>query len=63
MLEYCSFTLNHSRIQKVLSEGVQLDKVFFVKFDERRKDPNTTISGPSTARQRNAFYRVSLAGR
>ena len=27
----------------------------FFKFDEARKDPYTTISGPSTARQRNAI--------
>ena len=41
----------HARIQKVLSEGVQL----FFSFDEWRKDPNTSISGLSTARQRNAI--------
>ena len=29
---------------------------FFFYFDEERKDPNTTFSGPSTARQRNAIY-------
>ena len=28
---------------------------WFVLFDEGRKDPNTTIIGPSTARQRNAI--------
>ena len=29
---------------------------FFFLFDEGRMDPNTTISGPSTARQRIAIY-------
>ena len=42
-----------ARIQKVLSEGSNFDNVFlflfFLKFDEGRKDPNTTVSGPSTA--------------
>ena len=28
---------------------------FLLLFDEGRKDPNTTISGPSTARKRNAI--------
>ena len=28
---------------------------FLFYFDEGRKDPNTTISGSSTARQRNAI--------
>ena len=27
----------------------------FLKFDEGMKDPNTTISGPSTAHQQNAI--------
>ena len=27
----------------------------FILFDEGRKDPNTTISGPTSARQRNAI--------
>ena len=47
----------HAQIQKVLPEGVQLLQRFFffsLMSDEERKDPNTTISGPSTARQRNA---------
>ena len=47
----------HLRIQRVLSEN--FDNVFFFffffKFDEGNKDPNTTISGPSTGRQRNAI--------
>ena len=29
--------------------------IFFL-VDEGRKDPNTTISGPSSARQRNTIY-------
>ena len=28
----------------------------FYIVDERREDPNTIISGPSSARQRNAFH-------
>ena len=51
------------RIQKVLSEGVQLWRVFFLfcfvfslmRGDKGRKDPNTPISGQSSARQRNAI--------
>ena len=38
----------HARIQNVLSEWVQL-------FYERREDPDTTKSGSSSARQRNAI--------
>ena len=48
----------HARIQKVLSEGPKFDNVFLV--GEGKEDPNNTINGPSSARQRNA---VSLAGR
>ena len=46
----------HARSQIALSEGpgVQLWRVCF-QFDDGRKDPNTTISGPSSARQRNAI--------
>ena len=33
--------------------GVQLSRVFLVS--EGREDPNTNISGPSPARQRNAI--------
>ena len=46
----------HARIQKVLSEGVQLcnsDNDFL--FFKGREDPNITKSGPSPARQRNAI--------
>ena len=42
------------RIQKVLPEGSNTYKGFFLFFF-RREDPNTTISGPSLARQRNAI--------
>ena len=43
----------HAPIQKVLSEGSNFDKAFFVFLvDEGREDPRTTISGPSSARQR-----------
>ena len=46
----------HVRIQKVLSEGSNFNFLFlFSCFDEGRKDSNTTISGPSTARQRKAI--------
>ena len=47
----------HVRIQKVLSEGVQI-----LTTNQARKDPNTTISGPSSARQRNAIY-MAFCGR
>ena len=41
----------HARMQKALSEGVQLAFCFrFVSVDEGREDKNTTISGPSLAR-------------
>ena len=33
--------------------GSNFDNVFLV--DEGREDPNTTISGPSSARQRNVI--------
>ena len=38
--------------------GANLTVFFCLFIDERRKDPNTTISGPSTARQRNAIEMV-----
>ena len=38
--------------QKVLSEGVQ---IFFFLVDEGIEDPNTTVNGPSSARQRNVI--------
>ena len=47
----------HARIQKVLPEGSNFEKVFVLGFflvDGGRKVPNTTISGQSSARQRNA---------
>ena len=38
--------------RKFYQRGSKFDNVFFV--DEWRKDQNTTISGPSSARQRKA---------
>ena len=43
----------HARIKKVLSEGSNSDTVFLAY--EGREDSNTTISGPSSAPQRNAI--------
>ena len=48
----------HARIKKFCQRGSNFDNVFFVLFfliDEGREDPSTTISGPSSARQRNAI--------
>ena len=45
---------DHARIQKVLTEGSAFDNVSFLVV-EGREDPNTTISGPSSARQQNAI--------
>ena len=51
----------HVPNQKILSEGVQLWRVFWlILVDERREDPNTNKSGPSSARQWNA---ISMAFR
>ena len=48
------------RIQIVLSEGIQLWQCLFL-VNEGREDPNTTKSGPSSARQRcNGFSLSSL---
>ena len=47
----------HARIQKVLSEGANFANGFFcvsILADEGSEDPNTTLNGPSSARQRNA---------
>ena len=44
----------HARIQKILSEGVQLRQGFFFLDDEGWEDPNITKRGPSLARQPNA---------
>ena len=41
------------RIQKIMSDGSNLDNGILV--DEGWEDPNTTLSGPSSARQRNAI--------
>ena len=53
--------INHRLIQKVLSEGVQLWQSFF-SVAEGREDPNTTISGSSSARQQNAI-KMAFRGR
>ena len=42
-----------ARIQKVLSEGVHL--ITFSLVDEVIEDPNITINGTSSTRQRNAI--------
>ena len=39
--------------RKFGQRGSNFDNVFSV--DERREDPNTTISGPPSVRQRNAI--------
>ena len=44
--------------RKFYQRGSKFDNVFFV--DEWRKDLNITISGPSSARQRNAFEMAFL---
>ena len=50
---------NHSAwIRKFCQWGTNFDNVVLFFFDEGRKDPNTIISGPSTARQRNAILLV-----
>ena len=46
--------IQHALIQKVLSEVVQVC-LFVFYFNEWRKDPNITISRPSSARQGNAI--------
>ena len=53
-------TILMRRIKKVLSEGSNTDTVFFQFFSlmGQREDWNATISGPSLARQRNAFEMV-----
>ena len=40
----------HARIQKILPRG---SNIFF--FDKGKEDPNSTKSGSSSARQRNAI--------
>ena len=49
-----SHRIHHVRIQKVLAERVQLSQVFFL-VDEVGENPNATIIGPSSTRQRNAI--------
>ena len=46
-------TLPNQNRLKVLSEWFTFDNGFLV--DEGKDDPNTTISGPSWARQQNAI--------
>ena len=43
--------------RKFFQSGSNFDNVFFSSFlvDEEREDPNIIISGPSSARQRNAI--------
>ena len=47
---------DHARIQKSFVRGGPTLTTFF--FNEGRDDPNTTISGASSARQRNAIFGV-----
>ena len=47
--------------RKFCQRGSNCNNVFFLSFfifDEGRKDPSNTISGPSLARQRNAILMV-----
>ena len=44
----------HARIQSFVRRGPTLTMFFLV--DEGREIPNITISGPSSARQRNAAF-------
>ena len=45
-----------ARIQKICPKGSSFDKVYFsFLVNEGREDPNTTISGLPSARQRNAI--------
>ena len=44
-----------ARIQKVLLEGSAFDNVFFFLVDKVRDNPNTIISGPTSARQPNTI--------
>ena len=49
---------DHARIQKSFVRGDQTLTTFLLFFNEGRDDPNTTISGASSARQRNAIFGV-----
>ena len=42
----------HALIQKIFVRGGPTMTAFYYSFAEGREDPNTTISGPSSARQR-----------
>ena len=53
---YVISSSSHARIQKVLPEGSNFEGFLGVCLVvERREDPNTTICGPTSARQRNAI--------
>ena len=54
--------MKHARIKKVLSDGVQLRQRFFT-VEEGREDPDTIISGPSSAASERHLNGVSLACR
>ena len=52
----CSYEIAvHARIQKKIVSGGPTLITFFFYLMNVRKDPNTTISGPSSAHQRNAI--------
>ena len=57
--EFISNCINMRGSRKFCQRGSNFDNVFLFFFlhviDEGREDPNTTISGPSSARQRNAI--------
>ena len=46
--------------RKFYQRGSKFDSAFFLFYDEWRKDQNTTISGPSSARQRKAIEMAFL---
>ena len=59
------FLRKHARIQKVLSEGVQIWTHFLLLFflvEGGIEDPNTAINGPSSVRQRNGVFRWQADG-
>ena len=41
--------------RKICQRGPTLTRVGFFLVDEGREDPSTTLTGPSTDRQRNAI--------
>ena len=42
--------------RKLCQKGSKFEKLITFFFDEGIEDPNTTINGPSLARQRNTIY-------